>query len=1013
MKYFSRRDFVHAGCTVVAAVLTPSIVDKAEAYFPRGFVATTVNNNRVTLNARTFAFINLTKSWNPAMPTPNLLNANGYPNGTLGSNFSSGISLPGGYYGQYVWQWTGSGAMQLIGQVAFVYSGGANVSSLTQGGGPAGSGYVTGNFNATGSNANIVFKFGTLVSSVSGGSGSLVTITTVASLNFGAGLSTGSKITFNQGCSSNLVSGPNSDGSWTITNVSGTQFTLNNSTGIVSPTVTGTGGVGTQTEAILGITNPSLNYNNGATFSSFGGLLICTQGNLAAATAGQYWDPVYIAQVQQLKGTPGGVGRSGDFWLRFMDLSAVIGSYVSDFSQRLTPASACWVSNSNTPVAYYGGALTNGGASGNFTDVYTVASNPTNSPASGPPIDCEIIQGTPGTTNAGGYPAITMASGTRASFGTWPIFDGSIMSQILFRQNTLPTVGVTLSFTFSASWLNGGVAYTGFTYTTVTGDNNAVTFNGHLQTALAADAVLKAAKIVFFNPPSGQVAACIPTALAGPLTITYTSSGASFLTMSTLAPSAIGGTGIGTSGVKTFIFNALLGGFIYNGGTFTQGVPIEVLTQLCNLVGGNCWYNYPVYTKASYITSCTNLFASAQASGGLAAGLKFGVEVGNENWNIGTPLYGMTQCFGIALGLCVLPYGNFYGNHSWQGLQTVQYSALSRAAWASAGRTASQHYMMGMSQVTDCAVSSNFDLYCNQGQFLVTSNTLYANYAGIGGVAPSGSFNAAPNRPVDFTNARGAAPYWGSPWFNEAAVAPSGGGIVGTVAQYAPPLQASIDYANGLSSTAFAELTNQFNGTTPRSSGASGAWTLSNQYNTFLTQLLGQCAQYDNSVSAGVRYNSLPNIAMDLYEGGPQWAMGANFPSGVNSASSLASAIAAGDITALVNQMTAQGWTTTQLIPYTISGTGNLTEVATNILQMAQGWKYDTDINGNAVNSSSYLNYITTNYYNMFATIVGNSREFHACEYDGNGSQWGLTWSTYNIGGAFYQNYYAMANYNA
>jgi len=55
--------------------------------------------------------------------------------------------------------------MQFVGLVAFVYSGGAAVNNLTAGGGPAGTGYVTGNFSIGNSvtSPSVVFKFGTLV----------------------------------------------------------------------------------------------------------------------------------------------------------------------------------------------------------------------------------------------------------------------------------------------------------------------------------------------------------------------------------------------------------------------------------------------------------------------------------------------------------------------------------------------------------------------------------------------------------------------------------------------------------------------------------------------------------------------------------------------------------------------------------------------------------------------------------------------------------------------------------
>ena len=49
------------------------------------------------------------------------------------------------------------------------------------------------------------------------------------------------------------------------------------------------------------------------------------------------------------------------------------------------------------------------------------------------------------------------------------------------------------------------------------------------------------------------------------------------------------------------------------------------------------------------------------------------------------------------------------------------------------------------------------------------------------------------------------------------------------------------------------------------------------------------------------------------YEGGPQWATGNNYVSGVNSVNST-------DINALAAQMTALGW---NVSAYTVSGTNN------------------------------------------------------------------------------------------
>lgn len=311
-----------------------------------------------------------------------------------------------------------------------------------------------------------------------------------------------------------------------------------------------------------------------------------------------------------------------------------------------------------------------------------------------------------------------------------------------------------------------------------------------------------------------------------------------------------------------------------------------------------------------------------------------------------------------------------------------------------------------MSPEFDSAIGSNFDLFCSQGQFLVTSNSNYANFGTLGGTSLANSYNVSGSQPIDTADVIGMAPYWGSPWFGGAAA--GNNPVNGTVTQNSPMLQASIDYANGLSSTAFGELTNQFNGTTTRSGGSNAGISLNPGYTSHFTQQEAQAAQYDSRrTTAGKTV-----LGIFHYEAGPQWGMGANAVNGVNSPDSTAADIASGDITALVNQMTALGWTTTQLIPYTISGTGNMTEVATNILQMAQGWKYDTDINGTAVNTGSYKAFIKTNYYSSVVSISSAKREVHPCEYGYSGSQWGLMWSSYNTLGSFYQNFNAVAEFN-
>jgi hypothetical protein len=542
-------------------------------------------------------------------------------------------------------------------------------------------------------------------------------------------------------------------------------------------------------------------------------------------------------------------------------------------------------------------------------------------------------------------------------------------------------------FTFSASWLKGGTPYV-FTYTTTatgpSGDDrkSITTLNNNIVLALVADGVLTTGKIAFTN--SAQVVAFPRTPLAGALTITYTS-GPAICTIVQIDVGAI------TTEPTSFIFNKLLGGFIYQivfangvykGAGIVQSLPFEAMVDLCNQVGAHCWFNWPVYTKGQFITDVTNFFATNLSN------YKFGAEMGNEVWNSAAQLYTRSEAYGCALNI---PIGGLGGVYSWQGLRTAQYAALSRAAWLNAGRAASDHYVLTMSATFDVDLSTkfgNFDANCLQGQFLTNSNGVYALYSGLAATAGT-SYNTAGSQPVDFSDAIGCAPYWGSPWLNGMAT-----DLHGTVSENAPLLQASLDYTNGLVSQAFSSLVSQFSGGTTRSGGRIDATTLnvvgSRGYTTVFTKEEAQAAQYDTRrVSAG-----RAKLAIMHYEGGPQWGMGADVNNGVNSVNPT-------DITALATQIANLGWNVSAYNA-THSGAGDATDVATQLITMGQAWKFDI----------GYKNLIKTYYYQAFKNISAANREAKPAQYGYNASQWGLFPGSYTAVNQ-YQNYDAIHEFNA
>lgn len=990
---FSRRDFVHAGCTIAVATLSPLGQAQAWIHGAAGASPPTTNLNRTSVNipGGGVGLMNFAKGWQPTnggltIP-PSLTDANGYPNTTLPTNYSGNIALIPNFYGQYVLQYTGQGAVNLF-NPAIVYSGGAAVAGLVSGGGPAGTGYVSANFqtSASATGPSVVFKFGGLVSAVNGGSGSLVTVTTAAALNF-TGLGTGNRVKFNQGCSANLINGPNSDGSWTITNVSSTQFTLNGSTGVVSPTVTGSGGVGTQTEVILASGVGSMQYNGSVAFSGFTSLVVCKQTNLAAVNSGLSYDSDFIAQLQQLKGMPGGVGRSGSFWLRCMDISGVQTNFEGDFSQRLTPSSQCWISTNNyrqgylTPSGSF--AITNGGS-----DNYTCADPSVSTLSGGVYIDNAIVQGIPSATNVGGNPTLAVGAGPAK-----PIFGFGNTWVSILQISSLPTSPGTdiLQFTFQATWLNGNSPLV-FNYTTSASDTTVVNLSNNLTIFFNQSAtnqnILRNAGVNTRNSfNSFGPGFTVPTAQAGRLSITY--SGSATITPCTIPPSSIGVTN-----VRTFIYNYLFDGWIYYSSGMTCSQPLESIVELCNRVGADCWYNIG-FTKSAYITAITQLFADSVT--GLTSGLRLGYEAWNEIWNPGANPHGQLQVLGGCFGWNI---GANLADGGYTGLRTLQYCTVASSAWTGKGRNASDFWQMNMAQQGQ-DITSGYNLYQLGGQPFVTSNSFYATYGGLnGGSAPDHS--TAPNRPVDFpTVFIGFAPYWNSKYLADGSFT-SASNFLGTVAQQTNLLQAALDYANGNTSTAFTALVNQFNrvGTVGPVSGAADFVSMQNNF----TQQEAIAASYDSGRAIKVGINH--------YEGGSSFGIGNNGNSGVNSIDNQAANILSADITALANRFSALGWTTAQLIPFTSSGTGNLTEMATMVLVMLQGWKYDLNANGTAAGLNSYDTMIKTSYFQALVNTSGANRETHAGQYGYSGSNWGLMYLAYNQTTPFYGNFNAIAEFN-
>jgi hypothetical protein len=978
-------------------VLSFGIPQCASAW-THGAAPLTTNNQRVTLNVNTF-FLNLAKGMglaasptNCASPNPTCGNQDGYYTQAPSSAKFANPSMPAGYYGTFTIQWTGGTAEFELngGPPLVVSSGGAvwfNLGGTSSVDSPPGttiiacSAYPTCNGV---SSPSTVFAFGWNIQSISNSATTpglihIATKTNYAASCSGYTITTGTDGNGNTGPLVNVsgaAANTGANSTWAITNCAASGFDLIGSTFTNAQ-------ASAQGQAIFAASNMSVLWATGGTYANLSNFIWAKTGDIAAISAGHYWDTTYVSQLQALMNPNGNCVSNHDCgWLRFMDFSAIhagtFGNWEKDFSCRIAPTAISY-NSSWFPPCYWVGSITN------TSDALTVSDPSTSTWNGSAYIDGAIVEGFISATNTTVAPTLNVGG-----HGAKPILlftDG--FPPIWAIQSGLPSSsGLTMQFTFSASWLNSGTPVV-VNYTTVSGDTSAAcTLSGNLTNFFNTQTTLTNAGINFADPVCATGAIIYPpSAQAGRLTVTYTS-GPAIISMGTLPTSTLV---TGSSNPVTFIYNYLEDAWLYAPGAPSFSNPMEVAVDLANQVGANAWWTWG-FNSSSYITSATQIFANT--STGLTSGLRFGNEPFNETWNAFATPYAQLTTLGTALGLSS---NSNTGNFSLTALRGIQYNAVSKPAWTGQGRNASDFYTFYMAQADNEGVNGNFDRNELKGTNLNTSvfpgNTYLANYGALGGGAVSTNYSTVGNRPVDFSGPGGVgfAPYWGSPWWGAV-----GSSLTGTVANNAAWLQAQLDYANGLTSQSFTEISNTFNGVTARTDGLqAGQVTLqaavstSASYATMMTSMESVLAQYDSSRTAAGQ----PKIGQFMYEGGPEWAFGNNSVSGTNSASDATS------LSTLSARFTALGW---NVSAYTFDGTNNPSELAQQILTFSQAWK----------NDPSYSSLIRTYYYQQLVTVSGANREVHPAQYDYNAVIWALYPGDIHLNNP-YQNYNAIQTWNA
>jgi hypothetical protein len=917
------------------------------------------------------------------------MDANGFPNQTPTSSISINPSNPAGYYGTLTWSWSGTAALKDNSGLPAIFTSISPQGAIYEMGNVSSGDHAPSTYNitcavgascggggagTTVANPSIVFQYGWNIQSISNNGSGLIRINTktnyVASSCWG---NTGTADNGNVGPLINIsgaVANTGANGTWAVTNCLASSFDLVGST-FTSAQVSAQG-----TGTFAG-TNLSIQMLAQGTWSGFTNLVYARTGDIAAIGAGHIADAAYVNQLKTLMNPNGTcVANKSCGWLRFMDVAQGQANQERDYANRITPAAMSYLAIPYWRPAYWSGNITN------TADALT-ASDPSTSVWSGSSyIDGAIVEGVVSATNAGAKPTLNVGG-----HGAKPIvwWNQTLPAIVVILSGPPTTPGTdTMSFTFSAgaaSWFNSGANCSG-TYTTQASDTSIAALAGNLDVWFGGGIVGGNSAFtcltnsgVFHGNPNGFLGPMIyqPSAQAGHLTATYTA-GPAIATVGTIQPSTIPS---GTSNPTTFIYSYLLDAWIW-GTTVDPSAPIEYAIDLANQVGANLWWTFGT-NSSGYVQSTTQ--AVANASTGLTAGLRFGFEAGNEVWNC----FGPEPCpywktLGNALGISSSGNASVF---NFTGLRTAQYGSVAKTAWSGQGRAASDFYTFLMAQADGENVNGNFDT--NQLKGASLNNTWVASYGALGGGATAINYTTTGNRPIDASPVGiGLAPYWGSRWLGATT-----GNIIGTVAGNAPWLQAQLDFANGLTTLAFTEMANTFNGVTARTDGQNNFTISIGDYGGMYTNMEAVAAQYD-SYRVGA---ALKKVARFDYEGGPQWAFSSNGVNGTNSATD------AGSISALTTQITNLGW---NVSAYTKSGTNTISELVTQILTFGQAWKVD----------SSYANIIQTYLYQNEVAISGGHRETHGAQYGYNADTWGLYPGDFTYNNP-YKNFNAIANQNA
>ena len=419
--------------------------------------------------------------------------------------------------------------------------------------------------------------------------------------------------------------------------------------------------------------------------------------DLAAFNSGTYWTPEFVALLKRGTGLAPRAYRPMAWQL---PLFSGANSNESMWAYRSTPTNFQWTGGAGImPTAWAGGV----GAAGTIT-VTTGA----------------FVAAAAADTNAGGWVAGEVIQGIPSASSAHMVPTGTASNGGNVQITVADTTGLVPGNPVYPYGIGGTTEANQRTTILSVDDGTHFTINVPFVNAFVAGG----------NP------------LVAWQTMTVTGKSASAVLIVGLIPVA---TDTGTN-ISSFIYDGVLNNLLYVGAGVIRPPPIEAQVQLANLVNMNYWWTVQPMVTNNYITNALNLIYA-----NLNSNLKLTVEWANEVWNSTFNAFHFSRERGAVLGITALYAGAATPYQSLQN-RIIFGNLIPTSNWSAAMSRIDRFYGIQGGTFGDTGISNQM-----KGVALVSpGSAAYQSFVGGSGV----NYNTKPNRPVDYTESFGYAPYF-------------------------------------------------------------------------------------------------------------------------------------------------------------------------------------------------------------------------------------------------------------